>query len=148
MKKTIATHLTKCYSLAQIQRGGVPQFLVASEKQFPCMVLDEQGAPVETVWEGPGGVMTMDPLPGGEGAFLATHRFYSPNDSAQASIVLAEPGATGWQVRRIRALPFVHRFGILEREGNRYIVAATLKSAHAFKDDWTCPGRIWVGSLP
>ena len=27
-------------------------------------------------------------------------------------------------------------------------MACTLKSAHAFKDDWTCPGRVWVAKLP
>ncbi|MBQ3470839.1 MAG: hypothetical protein IJH17_00470, partial [Clostridia bacterium] len=34
------------------------------------------------------------------------------------------------------------------RNGVNYIVACTLKSAHAFKNDWTCPGRIWVAELP
>lgn len=147
-EKIIATHLTKCYALAEIQRDGQTQYLAASEKNYPCIVLDAQGKVIETVWTGPGGVMTLEPLPGGNGAFLATHRFYSPNDSAEASIVLAQPGKDGWQVRTLCKLPFVHRFGILERDGRRYLLAATLKSAHAFKDDWTCPGRVWVGELP
>ena len=121
---------------------------MASEKQYPCLLMNKQGTILETVWEGPGGVMTMEPLNDGTGAFLATHRFYSPNDSAQASIVLAERGDDGWKVRTLCPLPFVHRFGILERDGKRYLAAMTLKSAHAFKDDWTCPGRIWVGELP
>lgn len=50
--------------------------------------------------------------------------------------------------RTLCKLPFVHRFGLLKRDGNTYIVAASLKSDHQFKDDWTCPGRIWVGQLP
>ena len=51
-------------------------------------------------------------------------------------------------LRPLCRLPFVHRFGLLQRDGQTYIVAATLKSDHQFKEDWTCPGRIWVGKLP
>lgn len=146
IEKKIVTNLTKCYSLAEIDCRGEKVYLVASEKQFPCLVISRDGQVLDKVWDGPGGVMTMEPLP--SGSFLATNRFYSPNDSKEASIVLAEPGETGWKVRTLCALPFVHRFGVLSRDGNTYIVAATLKSDHQFKDDWTCPGRIWVGKLP
>jgi len=146
--KQTVTHLTKCYSLARIVRGGEEAFLVASEKQFPCIVIDRKGKVLDKVWDGPGGVMTMEPLDRADGAFLATHRFYSPNDSKNASIVLAWPEQDGWQVKTLCKLPFVHRFGLLKRDGKTYIVAATLKSDHQFKEDWTCPGRIWVGELP
>ena len=146
IEKKIVTNLTKCYSLAELEHQGQKAYLVASEKQYPCLVISRDGQILDKVWDGPGGVMTMEPLP--NGTFLATHRFYSPNDSKDASIVLAQPGEQGWTVRTLCRLPFVHRFGVLNRDGEAYIVAATLKSDHQFKDDWTCPGRIWVGKLP
>lgn len=146
IEKKVVTNLTKCYSLAELEYCGEKAYLVASEKQFPCLVISRDGQVLDKVWDGPGGVMTMEPL--SDGRFLATHRFYSPNDSKDASIVLAERGEEGWKVRTLCKLPFVHRFGVLNRDGNTYIVAATLKSDHQFKDDWTCPGRIWVGKLP
>lgn len=143
IEKKVVTNLTKCYSLAELSEQ---LYLVASEKQFPCLVISRDGEVLDKVWDGPGGVMTMEPLT--DSSFLATHRFYSPNDSKNASIVLAQRGAEGWNVRTLCKLPFVHRFGALKRDGNTYIVAATLKSDHQFKEDWTCPGRIWVGKLP
>lgn len=146
IEKKFVTNLTKCYSLAELNYRGETAWLVASEKSYPCLVISRDGQILDKVWDGPGGVMTMEPLPGG--SFLATHQFYSPNDSKNASIVLAEPGEDGWTVRTLCKLPFVHRFGLLNRDGNTYLVAATLKSDHQFKDDWTCPGRIWVGKLP
>ena len=146
IEKKIVTNLTKCYSLAEIDYRGEKAYLVASEKQFPCLVISEDAQVLDKVWDGPGGVMTMESLP--NGSFLATHRFYSPNDSREASIVLAQPCEEGWSVRTLCKLPFVHRFGLLNRDGNTYMVAATLKSDHQFKDDWTCPGRIWVCKLP
>lgn len=146
IEKKVVVNLTKCYSLAELNYRGEDAYLVASEKQFPCLVISRDGQILDKVWDGPGGVMTMEPLP--NGTFLATSRFYSPNDSKEASIVLAESGEDEWMVRTLCKLPFVHRFGVLNRDGNVYIVAATLKSDHQFKDDWTCPGRIWVGKLP
>ena len=146
IKKNIVTNLTKCYSLAELDYQGEKAYLVASEKQFPCLVISREGQILDKVWDGPGGVMTMEPL--SDGSFLATHRFYSPNDSKEAIIVWAKPGEEGWTVSTLCKLPYVHRFGVLNRDGQRYIVAASLKSDHQFKDDWTCPGRIWVGKLP
>lgn len=72
IEKKIATHLTKCYSLARLSYRGQDCYLVASEKRFPCLVLDRDGTVLETVWEEPGGVMTLEPLKDGEGSFLAT----------------------------------------------------------------------------
>lgn len=149
LTKIASHHLWKCYSLAGLHYQGKVHVLAASEKQGPCMMFRPDGEYEETVWEEPGGVMSMEQIPGSDGTFLATQRFYSPNDSAKAAIVLASPGCEGeWQVRTLAKLPFVHRFGILERGGIRYLIAATLKSAHAFQNDWTCPGRIWACELP
>lgn len=78
-KNVIAT-LNKCYSIAPLTYQGNPCFLVAAEKQDPCLLFDMEGRLLTTVFEEPGGVMSMVPLSWEEGAFLATHRFYSPND--------------------------------------------------------------------
>ena len=89
-KKRIG-ELNKCYSLAELSYRGEHCFLVAAEKQDPCYLFRESGELMEQVWDGPGGVMTMAEVPGTDGIFLATRRFYSPNDGLDAEIVLVEP---------------------------------------------------------
>ena len=73
IKKTIDS-LEKCYSLAPLTVNGEPRLLVAAEKQDPCYLYALDGTRLETVWDEPGGVMTMAAVPGMDGTFLATQK--------------------------------------------------------------------------
>lgn len=149
LTKKVADHLTKCYSIAPMEMDGTFRFLIAAEKHDPCYLFDEDGNRLETVWEGPGGVMTMVQAPGRSDQFLATHEFYSPNDSANARVVTAtRRGKNDWQIQTLADAPFVHRFGVLERNGVHYLLVCCLKSGHAYKDDWTQPGAVYAAVLP
>ena len=148
-EKKVLAKLSKCYSLAEISINGEPGILVASEKQAPCYLFDIEGNKKATVWEGPGGVMSIVPLPWGNGSFLATHEFYSPNDASDARIVLATAESTGqWSVKTLVSLPFIHRFDILESNGFNYLIACTVKSEPEPKDAWKTPGKIFTAELP
>lgn len=148
VKKKVLANLDKCYSIAPLQYQNDLHILVAAEKQAGCLLFDAWGRQVDTVTEGPGGVMTMVQVPATDGWFLATQKFYSPNDSAAAKLVLTTPGSDGWEVQVVAELPFVHRFDILERDGNYYLVACTLKSGHGYQDDWSSPGKVYAAKLP
>lgn len=148
IKKKVIGKLAKCYSIAPLFWNGKSYFLVAAEKNDPCYLFDLEGNRVDKVWEGPGGVMSMVQVPGSNGVFLATRRFYSPNDSADAEIVAVWPGREGgWETQSLIKLPFVHRFDILQSGEELYLIACTLKSAHAYKDDWRSPGKVYGGKL-
>lgn len=149
IKKRVIGRLPKCYSIAPLTWSGRSYFLVAAEKKDPCYLFDLEGNQADTVWEGPGGVMSMVQVPGSDGVFLATRKFYSPNDGADAEIAVARPGKKGgWETHCLVKLPFVHRFDILQRGEEMYLIACTLKSAHAYKDDWRSPGKVYGVRLP
>lgn len=147
--KKVISNLNKCYAISQLTFKGKNCFLVAAEKTDPCYLFDEDGNQLETVWTQPGGVMTMTPVPGTDGQFLATHKFYSPNDSLNAKIIIATYKAKdNWEIRTLCNVPFVHRFGILKRAGVNYIIACALKTGHEYKNDWRFPGACFGGVLP
>ena len=149
IEKKVVGHLNKCYALSELTWKGERCFLVAAEKKDPCYVFSADGTLLDTVWTEPGGVMTMTPVPGTDGQFLATHRFYSPNDSREASIVVATARAEGgWEVRTLCKAPFVHRFAVLNRNGTNYLFVCCLKSAHEYRDDWRFPGACYASVLP
>lgn len=152
--------MAKCYAICMLESGGETSFLVATEKEGECNRFDAEGNLLETIWTKPGGVMTMVQVPGWNGAFLSTHEFYSPNNSAEARLILAEPvdaegKAVGslrephsWKIKTLCPFPFLHRFDILESGGKHYLIACALKSGHEYKEDWTHPGKIFVRELP
>ena len=149
IEKKVISNLNKCYAMSELTYKGEHCFLVAAEKHDPCYLFAEDGTQLETVWQEPGGVMTMTPVPGGNGAFLATHQFYSPNDSAKAKIVIATPvSENNWEIRTLTDAPFVHRFGILNRNGVNYLIVCCLKSDHEYKNDWRFPGACYGAVLP
>lgn len=146
--RKVISELPLCYCVAPLRYRDKLHFLVASENTYPCLLFDAQGKQVDKVWDTPGGTMSAVYLPGSDGVFLATHRFYSPDDAKDASIVLARPENGAWTIHTLAALPFVHRFDILSRDGANYLLACCLKRSCEGVDDWHAPGMTLACRLP
>ena len=150
VRKTVLARLNKCYAIARLDYQGNPHFLVASEKSDPCCLFDQDGMLKDVLWTGPGGVMTMVQVPGTDGQLLSTAKFYSPDDSLDAELVIVTPeGNNRWDIRCLTPLPHVHRFDILTRNGVNWLIACTVKSGQDRPEgDWSYPGKVYAAVLP
>lgn len=146
-KKDVA-YLEKCYALTTLIYKNKPHYLVASEVVNQCMLFSQKGDLVSTIWDAPGGTMSMEQIPNTDGEFLAIQEFYGPDNSLNSKIVYVKPNKEKWDIKTLVHLPHVHRFGIITINNKNYLVAATLKSGHQHEGDWSSPGKVYVGELP
>ncbi|MCR3759623.1 hypothetical protein KYB31_11575 [Clostridium felsineum] len=147
-EKKFLTNLTRCYATSSTVVDGKQKILLATEGEGSCFGYSED-LKQSTVWDGPGGTMSMIPIPGKNGDFLAVQNFFPTFQSENATIVWSKPEKDGsWTTKALFKLPYVHRFDILTVNGVNYFLGATLCTTKEFKEDWSNPGKIYVGILP
>ncbi len=151
IKKQILARLDKVYAVSPIQINGYTYFLASTEDRGKCLIFSPPHWKVSTVWNGPGGCMSLMPVPGREKAFVTIQGFFPIFQSEHAGIVYAEGGeaiAEPWRATRVVDLPFVHRIGIVHVGPTPFLVAASLCGGKAFQDDWSQPGAVYAGAIP
>lgn len=149
-KKVIA-EMPKAYAIGTFDGPDAASFVVGVEKRGPIRRFALDGTPMETVADGPGGVMTITQVPGRDDQLLATSEFFSPNYGADTAGIVSYTRAVDgtWSTSRLCDLPYVHRFGVLKAaDGRLWIIACTIKGAcREIKNDWLTPGAVWVAPL-
>ena len=135
-------HIPFCYAVGAMPVGGRQTYFFATDDTGPCYAVDARTLARETVWDGPGGTMSIVPLPNEPDAFLASQNFMPGFAAAHARIVKVKRTPSGWTVTPWLKLPYVHRFDLLQRDGRWYFLACILSSTqeeHARQD---CPGYL------
>ena len=142
------TDLFRCYAVSDVTVQGQKKLLYATEGRGACLAFNADTLESSVVWDAPGGTMSMIPVPGTEGEFLAVQRFFPTFDSADATIVWTKPRQDGtWQVEELMHLPYVHRFDVLRVGGVNYFLGSVLCNSKQSRDDWSDPGKVYVGVL-
>jgi len=148
-KKKILGKIDSCYASSSNVVDSKRNIIFATEGTGPCYMYSEPNFEQSTIWDAPGGTMSIIPIPGKNGDLLAIQNFFPTYQSANALIVWAHPKKDGtWSVKTLLCLPYVHRFDILTVGEVNYLICATLCSTKQFTDDWSDPGKIYVGVLP
>ena len=144
-KRFLAT-LNRCYSCNSIEVDGQTRILLATEGEGACLAWSGPDyTQSHTVWDGPGGTMSIVPIPGTNGEFLAVQKFFRMFDWEEAKVAHVRPLANGnYEVTDILQLPYIHRFDLLTVGGRHYFIGCTLATTKTTKEDWSNPGKIWV----
>ena len=137
--------LPSCYVVSRIDLDGVSHILVAPDGYGPGYCFDIVTRNRQTLWEKPGGVMSMVAWQNG---FLTIQRFFPGFQATDAEITAYSQVNKRWTSQVLLKLPYVHRCDILVRNGVRYLVACTLCTTKNNEQDWSSSGRIYVLGLP
>ena len=147
IEKKFLTELHRCYATSSTVIDGDRKILIATEGEGPCFMYEGDDFNQSTVWDGPGGTMSIIQVPGKNGDFLAVQRFFPTFQSEDAEIVWGKYVDGKWEIKTLFKLPYLHRFDILEANGKLYFLGAVLCNSKEFKDDWSDPGKIYVGEI-
>lgn len=150
IEKLVLDEIYRCYCTSSVTVDGVLKVLLASEEiDGPCYAYyGENFSQKEVVWEKAGGTMSIVEIPGTNGEFLAVQNFFPGFNAINSKIVWGRYVDGKWQVKDFISLPYVHRFDILKANGKKYFLGCTLCDSKTARDDWSSPGRLWVGELP
>jgi hypothetical protein len=147
IEKRFLTSMNRCYSATHIEVDGQTRILLATEGEGPCLAWTgpDYATPHE-VWAGPGGTMSMVPIPGSNGEFLAVHKFFKMFQWEEAKLVHVKPLADGrYAVTDVLHLPYIHRFDLVPVGERLYFIGCTLATTKDSREDWSNPGKIFVG---
>lgn len=148
-EKKVLGKIKGCYAASSTVIDSDIKILLATESKGPCYMYSGPDLKQSNVWNGPGGTMSIVPIPGKNGDFIAIQNFFPIYQSENAQIVWAQPQSDGsWNVKTVLHLPYVHRFDILTVDKVNYFIGATLCTTKKFEDDWSDPGKIYVGIIP
>jgi hypothetical protein len=149
IEKKVMAELPRCYATACFDIDGEPTILFATEGEGACFAFSGPDfGDKRSVWEGPGGTMSIVPIPGTRGEFLAVQKFFKLFQWDEAVIVWVKPQpGGGFAQRQILHLPYIHRFDLFKVGDRIHFLGCTLAESKETRDDWTKPGKIYVGEL-
>ncbi|MBP6764994.1 MAG: hypothetical protein KA141_08360 [Rubrivivax sp.] len=147
IEKQFLITLNRCYSATHIQVDGQTRVLLATEGEGQCLAWAGPGYDAaQEVWAGPGGTMSMVPIPGTNGEFLAVQKFFKMFQWEEAKLVHVKPLADGsYAVTDVLHLPYIHRFDLVPVGERLYFIGCTLATTKESREDWSSPGKIFVG---
>lgn len=152
LKKTVIDEVFKCYSVNALNIDGETQLVFAGEG--PGVLNIYSGETFETkkkIWDADdtcGGTMSVVTVPEYEGYFFVSKGFFSMVDSDTSAIYLMRYKDGVMTEEKIVEIPFLHRFDIVQADGKRFLVAASLHGGKQDKEDWSKPGKVYVAELP
>lgn len=148
-EKKFLCELNRCYATTYIEIASEPTVLVATEGEGACKAFSGADFGRErTVWNGPGGTMSMVPIPGKDGEFLAIQKFFKLFQWEEAVISWVKPAPDGsFSYKEVLRMPYIHRFDLFHAGGKVHFLGCSLASRKDARDDWSFPGAVWVGEL-
>lgn len=143
--------IKRCYCASHMELDGKLVALFASEDPTSIcnMYSGENFEKKEMIWNDAGGCMSIIQVPNKENEFFAVQEFYLKVHPSLSKIVWGKYSReSGWKIKDVLQLPYLHRFDIYNKNGINYFICATIAEDKTDKEDWSKPGQVYVGVIP
>ena len=150
IEKIILDEMYRAYSTGSVSIDGDLHAIIASEAiDGMCVAYHgENFSKKKVVWEKAGGTMSIIEVPNTNGEFLASQNFFPGFNALTSKVVHAIPKGEGFEIKDFISIPYLHRFDIIEKNGVSYFIGAALCTSKTEREDWSDPGKVFVGILP
>lgn len=150
IEKIVLDEMYRAYSTGTVTIDNELHLIVASEAiDGSCYAYHgEHFEKKKVVWEKAGGTMSIVEIPNTNGEFLAVQEFFPGFNGKTTKVVHVIPSGEGFIVKDFINLPYLHRFDLIEVNGIIHFIGATLCSSKTEREDWSDPGKVYVGVLP
>lgn len=143
LEKKILFELPSVYTVNEFQLGNQVFFAAGSEREHPAYLIDPENNSVMKVADGPGGMMSMIPVPGRTDCLVSVMGLFPPFIGFEAGVFLHVRNGGTWGTEKVISLPFAHRCEILAIDGDSHLFTATVSSHKETPDDWSKPGAVY-----
>lgn len=148
IEKTFRTDLTRCYSAGCTYIDGKAKLLLSSELEGPTPFGGRRNPRHGDSLRRAGGCDVHDSHSREKRGFSHGAAVLSRVPVQRSGNCLVPPTADGWETREILKLPYLHRFDLFAVGDTVWFLGATLCTSKTEVDDWSDPGKLWVGILP
>ncbi len=150
IKKLVLDGMYRAYSTGSVTIDGNLHLIVASEAiDGSCYAYSGKDfSDKKVVWEKAGGTMSIVEIPNSNGEFLAVQEFFPGFNGKTSKVVHVKMVNGEFIVTDFIQLSYLHRFDLIEVNGVTHFIGATLCTSKTDREDWSNPGKIYVGVLP
>lgn len=119
-----------------------------SERDHPAYLIEAGSNNIQKIADGPGGMMSLVPLPGSKNEFYSVMGLFPPFIGADAGIFHHYLSGKVWVTEKVLSLPFAHRCEIIRYNNQNHLFVATVSRFKENTADWSRPGELHHAIIP
>jgi hypothetical protein len=150
LKKERLLEMPQSYSVASLDLNGTTCLAVGRETHGSSFILPAPTFEPVQFCDGPGGMMSLIPVPGTSADLVSIMGLFPPFISDGAGVFLHRPVGPidgEWEQFKLFDLPFSHRMAFLRNEGRCHLFTASVSRHKKDPSDWEQPGDVYVAEL-
>jgi hypothetical protein len=147
LEKKIIANLPEVYTIAFFYLGKNAFIGAGSEGEHPLYLIRMDDPSSTTVVDGPGGTMSLVPVPGKEDTMVSVMGLFPPFISREAGVMLHSLTSGQWHTKKIFDIPFAHRCEVFNYKDVNYLFIASASKFKKNPEDWSLPGELHIVPL-